>query len=220
MERPWLGAIEIAWLSQRPNADLPHRLGCVLEIHRHPSTQSHRFAQSTRTHTCRSMPSLRVSRHSHQPWIPAGTCSGRARDRDPGDAFFCSNRYAKLGCGRTFPVYWYGVIPSATLRTNQLLAQIEAMVSARSVQAALNGLRFPISLRGAHRWLASWKQSTSSIRSRLGLLADPPGKVDGFSDPLSLHHLHAAFPGEACGIAAYQNTFQRPIIPPPSGNPV
>ncbi|RYD62522.1 MAG: hypothetical protein EOP83_14380 [Verrucomicrobiaceae bacterium] len=109
------------------------------------------------------------------------------------------------------------MIPSATLRTYQLLELLRAVASASSVQAAWYGLRTPISLRGAHQWLASWKLATATIRSHLGRRADPPRKAGGCPDPLNLHHLCAAFPKDACAIAAYQDTFQRAIVTPPPG---
>lgn len=224
VERPILRLIATAHLRQptcdnAQTADLPRLLACGLEIHVHPTTKSPRLAQFARTCPRKRMSSLRMPGRSHWPRIPTRIRTQRPRNGDPGDAFFCSNRYAKSGCGRTFPIYWSDVIPSATLRTYQLLELLRAVASACSVQAAWHGLRTPISLRGAHRWLASWKRATATIRSHLGRRADPPGKADGCPDPLSLHHLHAAFPQEVCAIAAYQDTFQRAIITPPPGQP-
>ena len=46
------------------------------------------------------------------------------------------------------------------------------------------------------------------VRTRVCLVAAPPGKADGLSDPLSLRHLAAAFPADACPLAPFQRVLQ------------
>lgn len=67
------------------------------------------------------------------------------------------------------------------------------------------------SQRTACRWLARWNDLTSHVRARLGLVAAPPGKTGGHADPMTLHHLAAAFPDAACPIAAFQHELQNAI---------
>jgi hypothetical protein len=65
-----------------------------------------------------------------------------------------------------------------------------------------------ISLRAACRWLARWRDLTSHVRARLGLVVAPPGKSAAAADPMTLRHLAAAFPDAACPIAAFQRCQQ------------
>lgn len=128
-----------------------------------------------------------------------------------GPRMFCSDRYSKTGCGRTFPVYWDDVIPFATLRTVQLLELIRALACAPSPHAGWAASRLPMSPSSAYRWLARWKRSGTSLLTWLGLLTDPPRKTDGLPDPLHLRRLDKAFPACACPAAAFQNRFQFPV---------
>jgi len=68
-----------------------------------------------------------------------------------------------------------------------------------------------LSLRSAYRWLARWHGLTAHVRTRLHMVATPPGKAGGPPDLLSLGHLAAAFRNAACPIAAFQLHFQLPV---------
>lgn len=68
-----------------------------------------------------------------------------------------------------------------------------------------------MSLTSAYRWFARWHGSTHALRTRLGLVSDPPGKTDGLPDSHSLRHLDAAFSACPCPGAAFQNHFQIPL---------
>jgi hypothetical protein len=68
-----------------------------------------------------------------------------------------------------------------------------------------------MSLRSACRWLARWHGLTTHVRTRLHMVAEPPGKAGGPTDPFSLRHLAAAFRDAACPIAAFQLHFQMPV---------
>ena len=125
-----------------------------------------------------------------------------------GQRFFCSNRYSKLGCGGSFSVHWHNVIPYCSLRTDQLFELLEKCAAAASTHAAWQASRLIFSLRTACRWLARWRDLTSHVRARLGLVAAPPGKTDGHADPMTLRHLLVAFPHAACPIAAFQHDQQ------------
>ena len=83
-----------------------------------------------------------------------------------------------------------------------------ARAAAISKHAAWQASRLMFSLRTACRWLARWRDLTSHVRARLGLVAAPPGKTDGHADPMTLRHLVAAFPEAECPIAAFQHDQQ------------
>jgi hypothetical protein len=121
--------------------------------------------------------------------------------------FFCSNRRARPGCGRTFSILWDTVIPRCLLRTGQLVDLLQA-AAAGALHAAGAASRLAISARSACRWVARWKLLAAHVRTRLCLVAAPPGKTDGLPDPLGLRHLAAAFPTDACPLAAFQRVLQ------------
>lgn len=146
--------------------------------------------------------------HVDLSWILARICSRRSPTDDEGFTFFCSNRHAQLGCGRTFPVYWHSIIPHCTLRVAQLLGLLKAVAAAPSLHAAWQASRLTLSLRSASRWLRQWAAQSTWIRTRLHMLIASPGKIDELPDPLMLRHLHAAFPLEPCSLAAFQSKFQ------------
>lgn len=69
-----------------------------------------------------------------------------------GQRFFCSNRHASAGCGRTFSVHWSSIIPFCFLRTQALFAFIQALIQAKGcVHRAWLTSRFPLSLNSAYR---------------------------------------------------------------------
>lgn len=125
--------------------------------------------------------------------------------------FFCSNRYSNLGCGGSFSVHWTTVIPYCSVRTSQLLALMRAVSNAASTHRAWWFLKLPMSLASAYRWVARWRSDTAAIRTRLGLVTPPPGRIDGLPDSLTLRHLATAFPLANCQIAAFHGHLQVPI---------
>ncbi len=146
--------------------------------------------------------------------VPHGYLRGNSAKGDGYDTrglrFFCSTRYSRTGCGRTFSIHWDTVIPYCSLRTVQLFALVLAAVAA-SVHGAWAASRVSMSVRSAYRWVARWQLNTTHIRARLCLVLSPPGKSDEQSDPFTLRHLKAAFPAVACPIAAFQQQLQVPI---------
>lgn len=90
----------------------------------------------------------------------------------------------------------------------QLFELLEKCAAASSTHAAWQVSRVIFSFRSVCRWLARWRDLTSHVRARLGLVAAPPGRTDGHADPMTLRHLVAAFPDAACPIAAFQHELQ------------
>jgi hypothetical protein len=182
------------------------------EIHPIPRPRLLRAARFSCRRPCLRLLALSLQRVCPPPWAPQRFGSVGESDRQPGSAFFCSNRYSNIGCGRTFSVHWENVIPHCTLRTAQLLELIRARDVAPSTHAAWAATRLSISLTSAYRWLARWRRSHTRLLTWLGAITDPPRKSDGHPDPLHLRHLDAAFPSCPCPAAAFQNRFQIPIV--------
>lgn len=187
------------------------------EVHPIPRAGLARTARFPHPSARQSLPALPVWRCLDCPWLSARPCRHRPRTGHPGAAFFCSNRHAKLGCGRTFPVHWHDVIPYCSLRTCQLFELLVGRAAESSNHGAWQASRLIFSLRTACRWLARWRDLTSHVRSRLGLISAPPGKTNGHADPMTLRHLVATFPDATCPIAAFQQCQQVAITGWPTG---
>lgn len=125
--------------------------------------------------------------------------------------FWCSNRYANMGCGASFSVYWDSVIPYCSLRTSQLLDLIRTVAAGPSTHGAWYFSGLAISIGSVYRWTARWLALTFQLRTGLCEVVAPPGRADAQPDPYTLHHLSLAFPAADCAIAAFQSTLQRPI---------
>ena len=92
--------------------------------------------------------------------------------------------------------------------TYQLFGLLEGRAVAVSAHAAWRDSLPAFSRRTACRWLARWRDLTSHVRARLGLVAAPPGRGDGHADPMTLRHFAAAFPHAACPISTFQVRLQ------------
>ena len=151
----------------------------------------------------------------HSALVPHGYLRGNAATGDDsvtrGLRFFCSPRYSRTGCGRTFSIHWDTVIPYCSLRTFQLFALVLAALTSSSIHGAWAPSRLCMSARSAYRWVAKWKLCTAHVRTRLCLIFPPPGKADKQAAPFTLRHLIAAFPSAPCSIAAFQHQLQVPI---------
>jgi len=191
-----------------PKAELRAVVSCGHEVHLFPCPGLAGPARLPRRDSCRRMPALPLCQRLDHPWLPLWPCRHGSRSSHPGAAFFCSSRHSKLGCGRTFSVYWSDVIPHCSLRTCQLFELLDGHAAEASAHAAWRASRLACSLRTACRWLSRWRDLTSHVRARLGQVADPPGKSDAHAGPMTLRHLIAAFPQAACPIAAFQQCLQ------------
>lgn len=181
------------------------------EIHPLPCARVLGAPQLACQRPLRDVPSLPVLHRVDISWPLARVCSKGPRNGDSGAAFFCSNRHAKIGCGRTFPIYWNSVIPASSLRVSQLLDWLRAVAAEPSVHAAWQSSGLQISFRSACRWLTKWRGQTTPVRTRLHMLIPPPGKIDKLPDPLMLRHLDVAFPSASCPMEAFQSEFQTAI---------
>ncbi len=151
---------------------------------------------------------------SRSALVPHGYLRGNAATGEGwvtrGLRFFCSTRYSRSGCGRTFSIHWDTVIPHCSLRTVQLFALVLAAM-ASSIHGAWAASGLTMSARSAYRWGAKWKLCTAHVRTRLCLIFPPPGKAGMQPGPFTLRHLMAAFPSASCPIAAFQHQLQVPI---------
>jgi hypothetical protein len=121
---------------------------------------------------------------------------------------FCSNRYRRPGCGRTFSVWIVDKIRRLSLTTRCLWRFLQQAV-AGSIAAAI---RATGSLRSDRTWQRVWKRfdrCQSTIRTALLGRGPPvpPVPTESPRRPAAaqvLAHLQATFPHDDCPIAAFQ----------------
>ena len=81
-----------------------------------------------------------------------------------GKRIFCSNRYGRSGCGRTFQLYVSSEIPNLHYGAVHLVAFISALVSHSSVSEAYYQTTGTYEYRNAWRWLNKLTRKLSEFR--------------------------------------------------------
>ena len=121
---------------------------------------------------------------------------------------FCSNRNARPGCGRTFPVWLADKIRRLGLTTAALWRFLLRAV-ADGILAAIRGLDCHLSDRTLQRLWQRFHNAQSRIRTALFGRCPPP-QLPAEHQPVAqvLAHLQAAFPDAHCPIAAFQHTLR------------
>jgi hypothetical protein len=129
-----------------------------------------------------------------------------------GGRFFCSNRYRRKGCGRTFSVLLAGYMRCRMVPASTLWKFLGGVQRGQSRHAAWYRVGSPFSMQTGYRLWKAVKQQQSWIRTWLSRLRPPP-KVDA-SEPVFhvIEHLRCAFEDAACPIAAFHLYFQRSFL--------
>jgi hypothetical protein len=127
---------------------------------------------------------------------------------------FCSNRQARRGCGRTFNVWCADRIRGLSLTTTCLWRFLQ-----RAVAGSLDAAGHATGCQRSDRtWQRLWRRfdlGQSHIRTALSARCPPPELPAPLPAQASrrpaahvLAHLKAAFPDDACPIAAFQHTLR------------
>jgi hypothetical protein len=127
---------------------------------------------------------------------------------------FCSNRYARSGCGRTFSVWLADKIRRLSL-TADALWQFLQLAVATSILAASRDINCRLSARTWQRIWQRFHRAQSTIRTALCGRRPPPEspprsptKPSRLAAAQVLAHLQAVFPDVHCPIAAFQHSMQ------------
>lgn len=84
-----------------------------------------------------------------------------------GKRLFCSNRYGRSGCGRTFQLYIAAEVPSYRYGAAHLYLFITALMVNRNVDEAYHQATGQLETRNAWRWLKQFMFKLSHYRSFL-----------------------------------------------------
>jgi len=120
---------------------------------------------------------------------------------------FCSNRYRRPGCGRTFSVWIADKIRRLSTTTRRLWAFLQRAV-AGTLAEAMRATGSSLSGRTWQRIWTRFDRGQSAIRTALLARGPPPElPATGARRPEAaqvLAHLQATFPNADCPIAAFQ----------------
>ena len=130
-----------------------------------------------------------------------------------GRRFFCSNRYRRRGCGRTFAVLLSSVMRRFTVRAKTLWNYLLAVSNGFSKRAAWQQAQTGFSVQSGYRLWGKLNQAQPHIRTLLCRIRPPP---DSDSDqPLIqlMQHLKSVFVSDICPFESLQTQFQHPLLP-------
>jgi hypothetical protein len=129
-----------------------------------------------------------------------------------GQRVFCSDRGQRGGCGKTFPLFFAGVLPRHTFTAQLLWALLRKLLAGAPLKAAAESLRLPFSLEAAYGIVRRLRRRLDAVRSWLCREQPPPASRQ--TDPLrqTLEHLQTLFQSAACALAAYQQHFQQALL--------
>jgi len=132
-----------------------------------------------------------------------------------GKRIFCSNRYGRNGCGRTFQLYTAYEIPSFRYGAAHLFIFITALIANQTISEAYIKATGQTEYRNAWRWLSRLMSKLSEYRSFLKVRKDDPFKPS-HSTPNSLIHLlptfNRLFTSSNTGCFEFQTTRQQPFF--------
>jgi hypothetical protein len=104
------------------------------------------------------------------------------------------------------------VLPRHTITGPLLWPWLVRLLAGLSLKAAAEQLRLPFALETVYRLYRRLRRGLARLRTVLCSAVSPPPSCQ--SDPLlqTVEHLQAAFPADACPLAAFQLRFQQPWL--------
>ena len=129
-----------------------------------------------------------------------------------GQRFLCCPRGRRGGCGRTFPVFLAGVLPRHSVNASSLWTLLCLLLTGVSVRAAYGSLSAPFALDTFYHLLARLRGRLDGLRSLLHRRLPPPDSAQRLPLLQTVEHLRAAFPDASCPLAAFQESFQSPLM--------
>ena len=129
-----------------------------------------------------------------------------------GQRFFCSNRYRRGGCGKTFCILFAEILPRMALRASTFWKYIDGVRRGLSRKAAWEQLRIGPSLQTGYRLWRRLERSQTALRSLLAREGPPPAAETDQPIFQLLAHMETAFAQATCPISAFQARFQHPFL--------
>lgn len=129
-----------------------------------------------------------------------------------GRRFFCSNRFRKSGCGRTFSVLSGEMIRGFVVTAQILWELLQRMGAGMSANSAWKLVAPDLSVESGHRLIRRLRQSQSRMKSYLCQIRPPPDIET--NDPLLqlAAHFQNCFPLSPCPLSQFQVHFQESLL--------
>jgi hypothetical protein len=130
-----------------------------------------------------------------------------------GRRVFCSNRFRRPGCGRTFSVLLGALLRGFVVRTETLFRFATEVTLGMTRKAAWHAATSGVmALSSGYRLWRRLGEAQSSLRARLCRQCPPPGCTH--QEPVAglLAHFRAAFAGADCAFSSFQLRLQRGLF--------
>ena len=133
-----------------------------------------------------------------------------------GHRIFCSNRYNKQGCGKTFSILLSSVIKRISLCASLLwefLKYLFSNVSLQKITDTFNNGKNIYSLASFYRLRRKIVHNQHFIRTKLNQICESPQETGKWSVlQQTIAHLTDAFSEHTCPVSAFQYHFQTSFI--------
>lgn len=130
-----------------------------------------------------------------------------------GRRFFCSNRFLRPGCGRTFSVLLETVLAGFVVRALTLFRFLEQVALGHTRKASwLSVAAGAFSLSSGYRLWRRLRDAQSSLRPRLFRRSLPPDCSHSEPVVALFEHFRAAFPNALCPFSELQSHSQRDLL--------
>jgi len=129
-----------------------------------------------------------------------------------GRRFLCSNRFRRLGCGRTFSVLLAHVVRRFVIGTEGLSRLLDGVLAGLTRKAAWEASRRGQCLRSAYRLWSLMVCAQSAWRTFLSCRCPPPRCTDARPIAQVVAHMRCVLGAPACLLHAFQLTFQRGVL--------
>ncbi len=129
-----------------------------------------------------------------------------------GRRFFCSNRHQRLGCGRTFSVFFVDVLIGFMVRARTLWKFVQGVAGSLSRKASWEKSAGAFSLASGYRLWRRLTEAQARIKELLCRQRPPPYSPS--EEPLVqlLDHMRCVFPLSDCPFVEFQSRFQTPLL--------
>lgn len=126
---------------------------------------------------------------------------------------YCSNRYRRRGCGRTYSILLAQFLYRRTLTSARLWSFFDGLLSGLNLKAAWEKVISPFSLECAYRIWNAFKRAQFILRSNLCRVSEI-AQSSLIKDPLlqPIEQMRSLFLDSACPVSAYQMRFQASLF--------
>lgn len=129
-----------------------------------------------------------------------------------GRRWYCSNRFRRPGCGRTWSVLLSHVIAGFTVTTTTLARFVGAVVGGACRSAAWRGVQSGMTLSSGYRLWRRIDRAQPALRTLLSRGSPPPASTSALPMAELVGHLNAALSSEECVLGHFQLRFQRGLF--------